>query len=320
MPQPKKAGQYADRLDNLRVVDPVLTELTRGYTNNQLISESLAPVVPLEKETAKIVQFGKEAFMIYPTERAIRGKSNRINPQGRTTIDISLAEHDLEYPIDYREQEEDIFQGLKEHGAMVAAEGIAMRREKIAADLFQDPNSYPTNHKVTLTSGDQWTDYANSNPINDIKVGKEKIRSKIGRKPNMLVMGVSAFNTLQTHTKLLDLIKYTGNGSRQLITAEILKGLFEIEEIVVGEPVYSSDAEVFSDVWGDNAILAWVNKGATRTKNDPSFAYTFRKKNQPLVDAYTESGGKVDIVRTTDIFTVKIVGGEAGYLIKDTNL
>lgn len=317
MPKPNRAGEHADRLENLRVVDPVLTELTRGYTNNTLISESLFPIVTMEKEAGKIVQFGKEAFKVYSTERGIRAKSNRINPEGRTTIDVSLTEHDLEYPIDYREVEEDIFQ-LREHGSMVATEGIAMRREKKAADLAQDLNSYPTNHKVTLTSGDKWSDYANSDPIKDVKVGKEKIRSKIGRKPNVMVIGVATFNVLQTHTKLLDLIKYTGDGPRKLITADILKGLFEIEELVVGEAIYSSDTNVFSDVWLDNCILAWVNKSAARTKNDPSFGYTFRKRNQPTVDTYMENGGKLEIMRSTDIFDVKIVGSEAGYLIKDT--
>ena len=82
----------ADRLDNLRVVDPVLTELARGYTNAQLISETLFPIVTVEKETGKVPQFGKEAFKLYNTERAIRGKSNRMSPEGRTTINISLIE------------------------------------------------------------------------------------------------------------------------------------------------------------------------------------------------------------------------------------
>lgn len=46
--------------------------------------------------------------------------------------------------------------------------------------------------------------------------------------------------------------------------------------------------------------------------------YTLRKKNNPMIDTYSEAG-KVQIVRNTDIFIPKIVGSDAGYLINDTN-
>ena len=37
------------------------------------------------------------------------------------------------------------------------------------------------------------------------------------------------------------------------------------------------------------------------------------------MDKYTDNGGKVQVIRNTDLFVPKIVGSEAGYLIKDTN-
>ncbi len=70
-------------LSNKRIVDPVLTEISRGYTNAALIGTNLFPVVSVTKEAGKIPQFNKEAFKIYNTERAIRAKSNRISPEGR---------------------------------------------------------------------------------------------------------------------------------------------------------------------------------------------------------------------------------------------
>lgn len=307
-----------DRLDNLRVVDPVLTEIIRGYSNNQLISPALFPIATVEKESGKIVQFGKQAFKIHDTERAIRADSNRINLEGRSTIPYSLTEHDLEAGIDYREKEEDMFP-LRENAANITNEAIALKREKLAADLAQNAANYPTGHKVTLTGTAKWSDLANSDPLADVETGKEKIRSVIGKRPNTLVMGASTFSNLKFHPKLIELIKYTGEGARKLVTTEMMKALFDVESFWVGEPVYSNDAGVFSDVWLDNVILAWVPQGSGQNRFNPSFGYTYRKKNQPLVDSYTEKGGKVDIVRTTDIFQSLIVGNEAGYLITDTN-
>ena len=66
----------ADRLKKLRVVDPVLTSLARGYRNAQFISEGLFPVAELDKESGIIPLFGKEAFRLWETERAIRVHQN----------------------------------------------------------------------------------------------------------------------------------------------------------------------------------------------------------------------------------------------------
>jgi hypothetical protein len=78
---------------------------------------------------------------------------------------------------------------------------------------------------------------------------------------------------------------------------------------------------VFTDIWSDNVVVAYVPKANTdvpRSYYEPAFGYTLRKKGNPMVDSYTE-GGKVEIVRNTDIFIPKVVGSDAGYLINDTN-
>ena len=51
-------------LSEKRVVDPVLTNIARGYTNNAYVGSLLFPDVPVEKEGGKIPQFTKEAFKI----------------------------------------------------------------------------------------------------------------------------------------------------------------------------------------------------------------------------------------------------------------
>ncbi len=95
-------------LDKQRIVDHVLTNLARGYTNDGFVASMLFPHAQVTKEGGKIPQFTKEAFKIYNTERAIRADSNRINPSVDDSIDFVLTEHDLEYPMDYREINESV--------------------------------------------------------------------------------------------------------------------------------------------------------------------------------------------------------------------
>lgn len=299
-----------------RVVDPVLTNIARGFNNAAHVATKIFPIVPVTKEGGKIPQFTKEAFKIYNTERAIRAKSNRINPENRSELDFVLTEHDLEYPIDYREQEEDILP-LRLHATTVVTDGISLRLEKLAADIAQNLSTYPTGNKVTLAAGDKFTN-TSSNPFVVFDAAKEAVRSKIAQRPNVCIMGAVSYNALKNHPAVHERIKYT---ERAIVTPELLRALFDFDELYVGDSVYSTDAGVFTDIWSDNVVIAYVpkaNKDVPRSYYEPAFAYTLRKKNNPVVDTYSEAG-KVEIIRNTDIFIPKVVGADAGYLINDTN-
>jgi len=306
------------RLEELRVVDPVLTNIARGYSNSAYVGTVLAPVVPVQKEAGKIPQFGKEAFKLYNTERAIRAKSNRLSPEGRTTIDFVLTEHDIEYPIDYREAEEDIF-NLQVYATQTTIDIILLRLEKEIADKAQDLNTYPASNKITLSGTSKFTD-PGSDPIDVVETGKDAIRDSIGKRPNVMVMGPATYRALKNHAKILERIKYSMKG---IVTTDILAQVFDIPNVVVGEAIYATDSGQFSDVWKDNIVLAYVApapaEGVARTPYEPSFSYTLRKQGKPETDRYDEVGGKLHIVRTTDLLTVKVVGADAGYLINDTN-
>jgi hypothetical protein len=303
-------------LKKKRIVDPVLTNIARGFKNASHVAEHLFPIVPVVKEGGKIPEFTKESFKIYNTERAIRAKSNRINPESRTEIDFVLTEHDLEYPIDYREQDEDIFPS-RLHATTVVTDGISLRLEKMAADVVQDLTTFPAGNKVTLAADAKFTN-TSSNPFLVFETAKEAIRGKIAQRPNVCVMGASSFSALKNHPAVLDRIKYTQSA---VVTAELLRQLLDFEQLYVGDSVYATDAGAFQDIWKDNVIIAYVPKSTSdvpRSYYEPAFAYTLRKKNNPIVDVYTEAG-KVEIIRNTDLFVSKVVGPDAGYLINDTN-
>jgi hypothetical protein len=303
-------------LSNKRIVDPVLTQIARGYNNASFIGTKIFPVVEVDKEGGKIPQFTKEAFKIYNTERAIRAKSNRISPEGRTTIDFVLEEHDLEYPMDYREIEEDITP-LKIHGTHVVSEGIGLKLENKIAAIAQDLATFPSGNKVTLAAGDKFTNLT-SNPFDVFDTAKEAVRGKIAKRPNVCLLGAQSYKALKNHPAIIDRIKYTQHA---VITPELLRNLLDFDELYVGDAVSANDAGVFSDVWSDNVIVAYVPKAQSdlpRSYYEPAFAYTLKKKDFPIVDMYDESG-KVQIVRNTSIFIPKVVGSEAGYLINDTN-
>jgi len=305
------------RLSNLRGVDPILTTLARGYTQADLIADSLFPVVDVPKEAGQYPEFGKEAFMLYNTQRALRAKSNRMDPGVLNWVDFSTTEHDLEYPIDYREKNEADF-NLQKHAAVTVQGALDLQREYQAAQLAQNTDTYGADNKIVLSGTSQFSDYDNSDPVSVVDEGKEAIRTKTGKYPNTMAMGATAFKTLKEHPALLAKIKYSMKG---VLTENLMKEIFDFKYLAVGRAVYADDDGVFHDVWSDSIVLAYVPEkmsGMDRDWKDPSYGYTLRRKGYPFVDRY-EEGKKVELVRNTDNHTVKVVGAGAGYLISDIN-
>ncbi len=306
------------RLSKLRIVDPVLSALALGYSNAELIGDQLLPFVTLDKEGGKIPRFGKDVFRLYATERALRAKSNRINPDDVDGIDISLDEHDLEYPIDYREDAEAAFP-LQTHATNRVVEGIRLRHEAMVASITQNPTNYPTGNKIALSGSAVFTD-PNSDPEGVVDEAKAAVRNKIVKEPNTMVIGYKAWRALKRHPKLKAILSDTRS---RLVQIADLREIFEIENIVVGKGIYSTDNGVVTDLWGGNLVLAYVPKAApavagdapVRSAYEPSFGYTLRKKGNPVVDTRTEDG-KLEIIRNTDIFRPYMLGAEAGYLVQ----
>ena len=138
------------RLEELRV-NAYLSKVARGYTNSAFIAENLFPVIDSELEKVDIFEFNKEAFQVYDTERSIRANSNVISPKGFNKKTTTLTEHDLAYPIDYREEEESKVVKLQLHATNVVTEGLKLKHEKQCADLAQNVDSYDSTNKIILS-------------------------------------------------------------------------------------------------------------------------------------------------------------------------
>ena len=303
------------RLEELRI-NAYLSEVARGYKNNAFIADVLFPTIYSEKEKIDIFEFNKEAFNIYDTERAIRANSNVISPQGFKKHTTTLTEHDLSYPIDYREEQEAEKVKLQLHATNVVTEGLKLKLEKECADLVQDLSNYPSENKIAL-SGTACFDDDASDPQGVVDDAKNAISKKIAQDPNVMVIGQDAWISLKRNKQLRGLIS---DSKTKLVTLDLLKEIFEIDNIVIGKSIFADSNGNFTRIWKDNIILAYVpNLGESRTEYDPSFAYTVRKKDALKIDEYTKEGNKVKYIRATDIYTPFLVGAEAGYLISNTN-
>lgn len=301
-------------LKGKRLVDPVLTTVARGYKNAEFIGEQLFPIVEMDKEGGTIPTFGKGVFAVYDTRRAPGAESNVVTREGMGTQEIVLDEHDLAYPVDYREQNESIIDEEKK-AARRATAGIELRREVYAATLAQNKSLYIGRIK-TLGQGKGWGS-ADSDPLKDMEAGIEAVREVTGNRPNIITMGASVMSLLRYHPAIQAAI---GTNERKRITEQIIQDLLNVRKVLVGGAVsLDPKGKTIGDIWKDNVMLHYVApQEADASSADeyvPSFGYTFRRKGAPVIDTYDTVGGKVKNIRYTDIYKVAVVGSDNGYLI-----
>ena len=303
----------AHNLQALRVQDPVLTNLAKGYHNLELVGEVLMPTVEIDKEAGKIPKFGRLAFRLPSTVRNLRGTSNRLDPEDITAIDVALEEHDVEYAIDYREENEAIF-SLRQFALNTTQDVIALGREKEVATLALDESKYDSGNKVTLSGTSKITS-KQADIFAMFDTGIRAVKRAIGRKPNVCVIAGDVWAALKEHPAVIEKLKYS---QVAIVTPEVFAKLIGIDTVKIGEAVYEESNQL-KDIWSDAIVLAYVAPRSTERKGtvyEPSYGYTVRRQGGLFVDTYKENGGKLEVIRTTDIHKPHLLGASAGYLIK----
>ena len=303
----------AHNLQALRVQDPVLTNLAQGYHNLELVGEVLMPTVEIDKEAGKIPKFGRLAFRLPSTVRNLRGTSNRLDPEDITAIDVALEEHDVEYAIDYREENEAIF-SLRQFALNTTQDVIALGREKEVATLALDENKYDSGNKVTLSGTSKITS-KQADIFAMFDTGIRAVKRAIGRKPNVCVIAGDVWAALKEHPAVIEKLKYS---QVAIVTPEVFAKLIGIDTVKIGEAVYEESSQL-KDIWSDAIVLAYVAPRSAERKGtvyEPSYGYTVRRQGGLFVDTYKENGGKLEVIRTTDIHKPHLLGSAAGYLIK----
>ena len=296
-------------------VDPVLTQLAIGYKQADFIAERVFPVVQTEKEGVRVPVFGKGSFVSYATERAVGAASNIITLDSPDYLPVVLEEHDLAAGVDYRDQAESIYDERAKATRRVTR-GVQLRQEIETAALVTNKATYQSGQTKDLSATKQWSD-PTADVFAEIADAKELVRAACGVAPRVLVVGASVLAALQKNQVLRGALASTEQ--KTLLTAEQIRLLLDLDELIVGGAVSTPLAkQKTTDVWGKFASLI-VRPNLVDSGNDegePSFGYTFRRSGMPLVDRFTDVGGKVEYARYTDIRKAAAVGSTCGFLFE----
>jgi len=260
---------------NIRTVDPVLSNLAFGYSNPSLVGHELFPRVGVPAKSGKIIKFGKDAFRVINTRRAPGTATKRITI-GFADENYSLHSNALDcvVPKEWL-AEAALIPGLSfQRSSLEAVMQIELNNlEYEQATLARNPAAYSATNKVSLVGNAKWSDYVNSDPIGDVKAGREAIRKKTGQYPNKMLIPADVNEMLSEHPQML--AKFS-NDELKIMTVEHYQKIFQVEKVVIGMSmlINPKNNDNFEDVWAADVVLAVVPKMVT-SHATMSFGYNY---------------------------------------------
>ncbi len=298
----------------VRVIDPILTSVAQGYSNQEFVGSFLFPTAYVGASGGQILEFGREAFRLYNSARAPGANTRRIQ-YGYLGKPFALFNHSLEgmVPREYlRDARAVPGIDLGSGAVLKTMKALKLTVEVEQATLATNAANYGATNKTALAGGTKWS--STGNPLVDIDAGREAIRSQCGVYPNVLVLSAVAFNACKNNANVIGRFQYT---SAQSITPDMLAGLFNVKKVVIAAAVYWNDNNVATDIWGNNAVLAYVPEGSLANADEPSYGYTYTMEGNPSADqTYYDDNAKSYIYPVTYERAPVLSGISAGYLIQ----
>lgn len=296
------------------VIDPALSNVSVKYTNDTFIADQIFPVVPVSKQTGKYYVYDKSNLRIDKSLRAAGSGANEVD-FGLSTSSFSCDDHALKGFVadEIQDQAEAALNPLIDETDAIT-EKLMLDRESALATTMASTANFTQN--VTLAGTTQWSDYANSDPIGDVRTARTTVHASTFKKPNTLIMGKQVFDMLIEHPAIIERIKYSQLG---VVTAELLARVFQVERVLVGEAGANTAAEGQADsmsyVWGKHAWVAYINPRVSLKSLTVGLTFTYKTR---IVKRWRDEDREGTYVRVgSDNYVQKIVAALACYFIKN---
>jgi hypothetical protein len=264
-------------------VNPELSAIAIGYRNRDidLIADRVLP---------RVQRGGKQfRYTIYPAAEAYTIPNTRVGRKGEPTqIDFSgtlVNGECLDYGLEDVLPVDDIqaWEAMPKpaSGGPVSPEAKAtslltsllmLDREVRVANLVFNAATYPAANRVTLSGTSQWSDFANSNPLDALLAGLDVPLMR----PNVLVLGQAVWTKLRQHPRIVQAV-YGTSQTGGAIMREQLAALLEVREVLVGAGFVNTarrgQAANIQRVWGKHCAALYVSEDAADA-DQPTFGFT----------------------------------------------
>jgi hypothetical protein len=272
------------------VINPVLTGLSLGFTNAEMIADRILPRVPVGGVLYKYWRWDFGQFISVPDTLIGRKSMPNQVEFNATEIATSTFDYGLEDGVPVSDSER--APGNQPDPKRIATIGttnlVLLAREARVAALVTNLANYSAANKATLSGTSQWSDYANSNPVDAIEVALDTTIMR----PNKLVMGRAVYTRLRQHPKVLAAVFSTGGNVSAtgggVASKQAIADLLEVDEIIVGEGWINvgkkGQAVSMQRVWGKDCLAFYQNPVSLQAMSEmtATFGWTGQFQNREV--------------------------------------
>lgn len=321
-------------------IDTALSNISISFKNQSFIADRVFNTIPVNKQSDYFYKFLKGGW--FRIDAGVRGPGGeaRSGDYAVTSSTYSCLEYALRHkvPIELINNADAVLRPLIT-GVNYVTNGVLLKKEKLVSDLVTTAANWTSSNDAE----GGWAAGDSNTFITDVLTAKETIRKLIGVNPNCMIMDSKTLNQLKQESDLIEKIKYTGTqGKPADVTAQTIAALFELDEVLIGGSIYSSDEETVAgteftavDLWETNATkgscFLYYRPSAPGIEV-PAAGYIFNwKGDQGQEGLNVPSGGTYRTVRkwwenaiksywveASEYIDPKVVGADAGYLFYDT--
>lgn len=307
-------------------IDQALTNISVAYmqSNDTFVASKVFPVIPVDKQTNKYFTFPKEAW--FKDEARKRTDGTETAGSGYTVSTDSYSCDVWGFHKDLGAQlraNADAQINLERGAVQFVTQRMLMRQElQWVADYFV--GSIWGTTVTGATNFVRWSDYINSDPVEDIENAKETILSTTGFMPNTIVMGYQVWRKLKNHPDIYDRLKGAGGAGPRTITKQQVAAIFEVDNIYVPQGIQATNVEGETAAWsflqGKHLWIGYVNPSPGMEM--PSAGYTFHWTgisgglgSAIAIDSYEIRTLKTIRYEAEMAFDNKLVAADLGYFM-----
>ena len=311
-----------------------LQTVSIAYRNTSYVADRVFPIMDGVDPKCKILKYKKGAW--FRDEAGIRAPGTR-SKRGTFPVSsesLSTAEYSFASPVtkeDRRLAKSQNAPPLKpdQDAIEYAADRIDLKKERRVAAAVTGTTW------VDGASGGEdaeglWSPAGSTNTfLADVKKAIKAIKTATGLKANAMLIDYATYMALKECAEILDKIKYTQRG---VLTRDLLAAILELEDVIIGEAVYSTadeaaDGDDFTarNIWEVNAgkgmgFVFYRPRKLGLKVVTAGMQYRLRQDNgKPRwVETWYEAPEKQDVYDVGEESDITEICADAGYLFKDT--
>lgn len=256
-------------------LDTYATNYVLGYAManpRDTLAERVFTTIPTPVATGKFKRLDKGSWYRTNVEERALGGENKLAYYDTTDGVFLTREYGLKHRIDDRVMANNNSPlDLSRTAAMYLMGQHQIHKDGYLASKFFTTGVWGTDI-VGVSSGPTGTqilqfDQSGSKPIQVIRKYRRAIHKSTGRRPNVLALGADVYDTLLDHA---DIVGRLSDNSDRIVNEQKLASIFEVDDVVVADPVYNAAAEglTTSMQYIVNSKVMWLGHRAPLATTD----------------------------------------------------